>query len=111
MLLNPEEDQRAAVRRLSVRHVTRYQYDRPIQRSSHRVRLRPMQNGTQRLLDYRLALNPDVPAIEYEDVFGNRATRFEITQPYNELTITAESEVELSDIDPFAFAALPIRPS
>jgi transglutaminase-like putative cysteine protease len=44
-------------------------------------------------------------------VFGNQASRFEISQPYSTLSITAESLVELSNIDPFAFAMLPIRPS
>ena len=49
--------------------------------------------------------------VEYEDVFGNWATRFEVTQPYTELTIEAESLVEVMDVDPFAFAKLPIRPA
>jgi transglutaminase-like putative cysteine protease len=111
MLLVPDGEQAAAVRRLAVRHVTHYQYDRPIQRSSHRLHLRPLQNGTQRVLDYRLTTTPDVPAFEYEDVFGNRTTRFEVRQPYTKLTIAAESTVELYDADPFAFAKLPIRPS
>src|SRR5258707_268999 len=44
-------------------------------------------------------------------VFGNWAARSEINQPYTELTIHAESTVELLDVDPFAFATLPIRPS
>jgi transglutaminase-like putative cysteine protease len=111
MLLVSDGVDAVAVRRLAVRHTTRYWYDRPVQRSSHRLHLRPMQNGTQNVLDYRLTITPDVPAIEYEDVFGNRATRFEILKPYTELTIVAESTVELLDINPFAFASLPIRPS
>jgi transglutaminase-like putative cysteine protease len=111
MLLVSEEVNTTAVRRLAVRHTTRYQYDRPVQRSSHRLHLRPMQDGTQHVLDHRLTISPEVTAIEFEDVFGNRTTRFEITQPYSELTIVAESTVELLDINPFAFASLPIRPS
>ena len=39
------------------------------------------------------------------------ATSFEIETPYGELTIGAESEVEILDTDPFAFARVPIRPS
>jgi transglutaminase-like putative cysteine protease len=111
MLLVLESDLQVAVRRLAVRHVTHYRYDRTVQRSTHRVRLRPQQNGFQRLLDYRLTISPDVPAIEYEDVFGNRTTSFEITQPYTELSIAAESTVELLRVDPFAFTNLPVRPS
>jgi transglutaminase-like putative cysteine protease len=111
MLLVSDGGDTVAVRRLTVRHTTRYQYDRPVQRSSHRLHLRPMQDGTQNVLDYRLSISPDVPAIEYEDVFGNRTTRFEILKPYTELTVVARSTVELLDINPFAFASLPIRPS
>ncbi len=111
MLRNSEQNSQATSRRLSVKHITHYKYDRPIQRSSHHLHLRPHQNGTQRLLDYRLTISPDVPAVEYEDVFGNRATRFEITKPYTKLTLTAESTVELLDVDPVAFANLPIRPA
>jgi len=63
------------------------------------------------VLDHRLTLSPDVPVTEYEDVFGNYAAWFELNVPYTELTITAESEVEVADLDPFAFANTPIRPS
>ncbi len=107
----PENQPPAAVRRLFVRHVTHYQYNRPIQRSRHRLHLRPTQNGKQRLSNHQLTVAPEVPIIEYEDVFGNMTARFEIDKPYTELKITAESTVELLDVDPFAFAGLPIRPS
>jgi len=111
MLLVPDSSIRAAARCLRVRHATHYQYDRPIERSAHRLHLRPQQNGTQRVLDYNLTINPEVAAVEFEDVFGNRTTRFEVTQPYTELSIVAESTIELLDLDPFAFAKLPILPS
>jgi transglutaminase-like putative cysteine protease len=55
-------------------------------------------------------ITPRVPVVEYEDVFGNWAQRFEISEPYTDLVINAESEVELRDLDPFAFARLQIRP-
>jgi transglutaminase-like putative cysteine protease len=51
-----------------------------------------------------------VQVIEYEDVFGNWATRFEVAEPYTELTISAESTLEVLDVDPFGFARLPTRP-
>ena len=38
-------------------------------------------------------------------------SRFEISQPYTELTLTAESTIALSGADPFAFTRAPIRPS
>ena len=70
-----------------------------------------MQNGKQTVASYRMTLAPEVPLIEYEDVFGNMTARFELDKPYSELKITAESTVDLLDVDPFAFAGLPIHPS
>ena len=64
----------------------------------------------QRVQSYRLTVVPDVPIVEFEDVFGNWASRFEISQPYKELTIAAESTITLSGFDPFAFAHS-VRPS
>lgn len=101
----------AKVRRLAVRHTTKYTYDQPIERSSNRLHLRPIHDEKQHVLNYSLKVTPDVPVVEYEDVFGNWTGRFEVNQPYQELTIAMESEVELHDFDPFAFANLPIRPS
>jgi transglutaminase-like putative cysteine protease len=95
-------------RRLSVRHTTTYAYDKPVTHSKHKLHLRPIHGWRQNLLDYELTVSSPVTPIEYEDVFGNRATRFEINEPYTELTITAESTVEVEDYDPFEFAKLPL---
>ncbi len=101
----------APTRLLSVRHATHYLYETPIRRSVHRVHHRPVHDGHQYVRNYRLAVVPEVPVIEYEDVFGNQAAHFAIERPYTELLIVAESVVELVDVNPFAFASLPIRPS
>lgn len=98
-------------RQLWVTHKTLYTYDRPVDRSAHRLHLRPIQNGDQFLRSHRLTIEPEVKVIEYEDVFGNWTAQFEVERPYRELSIIAESVVEIVDADPFAFAALPIRPA
>lgn len=102
---------RAARRLLAVKHATHYRYDRPIQHSKHCVHLRPIDDVQQRVERYRLSVNPDVPITEFEDVFGNWASRFQIHRPYMELTVAAESTIALSRVDPFAPAYSPIRPS
>jgi transglutaminase-like putative cysteine protease len=98
-------------RTLRVRHVTRYQYNSPVARSTHRLHLRPITDWRQRVVSHALMTTPDAPLVEYEDVFGNWCTRFELNEPYMELTVTADSVVEVLDTDPFAFAKLPIRPA
>ena len=99
-----------STRRLRIRHTTRYTYDAPIQRSLHRLHLRPVDDWKQNLLSYDLDVSPRVQVIEFEDVFGNRTQRFEVNEPYTGLEITAHSLVEVVDTDPFAFARLPIKP-
>jgi len=98
-------------RRLRLRHGNFYSYDRPVERSAHRLHLCPANDWKQRVLDYKLTITPDVPVVEFEDPFGNWSSRFEITEAYTELSIVAESIVELSDVDPFAFTKLPSRPT
>ncbi|MDB5334113.1 MAG: hypothetical protein JWP03_5264 [Phycisphaerales bacterium] len=98
-------------RKLSVRHTTRYTYDQPVLRSAHRVHLRPVIDDRQSVLEHTLDISVPVETMNYEDVFGNATTRFQITEPYTELTLTAKSVVQIKDRDPFAFARVPIRPS
>lgn len=99
------------VRRFRIRHATTYRYDVPIERSFHRLHLRPAYDWKQRVLDYKLSIEPAGVGVEYEDAFGNFTSRFEADKPYTEMTIAAEATVELLDVDPFAFADLPIRPT
>ncbi|MGE0610052.1 MAG: transglutaminase N-terminal domain-containing protein [Pirellulales bacterium] len=106
----PAKSAPPAVRRLRVRHGNYYQYDQPISRSVHRLHLRPIHDRKQTLVSHGLQVTPDAALIEYEDVFGNWTTRFEMASPYSQLSIVAESTVDLLDVDPFAFLQLSARP-
>ena len=98
-------------RRLMVRHATHYSYDVPVQRSSHRLHLRPILDVRQRVLSHTLTITPPALTLESEDVFGNAMVTFDVTEPYTQMSIEAQSEVEIVDVDPFACARTPIRPS
>ncbi|WP_425617355.1 transglutaminase domain-containing protein [Anatilimnocola sp. NA78] len=98
-------------RRLKVQHRNVFQYDRSVKRSVHRMHLKPVTDVKQRLLSHQLFCQPASDVIAYEDVFGNATYRTEVKSPYTELSVIAESVVELVDDDPFAFANLPIRPA
>jgi transglutaminase-like putative cysteine protease len=99
------------LRRLFVRHVTRYSYDRPVTRSLHRLHLTPIDDRHQRVVTHSLSVDPQVAARHFDDAFGNATTTFELSEPYSELVVKAESLVELSDVDPFEFARTPGVPS
>jgi len=82
----------SSIRRLRVRHVTRYAYDRVIERSAHRLHLRPIDDWKQTVVAHQLKVSPRVQEVEYEDVFGNWTTRFELNKPFKQLTISAEEK-------------------
>jgi transglutaminase-like putative cysteine protease len=105
-----------ATRRVHVKHTTEYVYDRDIERSAHRLHLRPIHDRLQHEISHRLRIETDAgvestdDCVEYEDVFGNGTIVAEITRPYRRMSITAESVVELLDVDPFFFPAVRSRP-
>lgn len=99
----------SSVRRLKVRHATYYTYDAQIERSVHRLHLKPVEDDRQRVLDHRLTITPTANLIRFGDVFGNQSAKAEVRGPYTALTIESESTVEIKDTDPFAFASVPIR--
>ena len=80
---------------LLVSHQTIYQYETPVERSSHRILLRPVQDGLQRLESYELRLAPEGAVTEYEDVFGNQAVALELNAPYGELRVESRAVVRI----------------
>jgi transglutaminase-like putative cysteine protease len=96
-------------RRLRVRHATNYQYQTPVERSEHWLHLRPVHDWRQHVISSRISISPSVELVEYEDVFGNWASRCVVPGPYTELKIEVESIVDVVDVDPFAFSRKPIN--
>jgi transglutaminase-like putative cysteine protease/predicted glutamine amidotransferase len=101
-------ERRAATRRpaarFSIVHRTSYTYaGAPVERSTHLLRLFPMTDRLQRVLDCDLSVSVEGRWHDFDDVFGNRARRIVIETPYRELTVTARSRVEVLETDPLAF--------
>ena len=105
------------VRQLEVCHRTVYRYKRPVERSTHNLRLAPIHDHLQRVRHHDVTVTVDgtplsgVHEREYEDVFGNRAQRLLIERPYTELAIVSRSTVDLLDCDPLGFRPLRVRSS
>ncbi len=86
-------------RLLSVEHVTTYTYDRPVERSTHLLRLQPVHDRWQDLVDYQLEVSTPCVRRPYDDVFGNQVVRVDIEQPFDQLQIRARSMVRVrSDV-------------
>ena len=82
-------------RLLSVEHVTSYTYDKPVDRSTHLLRLQPVHDRWQDLLDYELSVSSPASQRLYHDVFGNQALRIEIGEPFEKLVFRARSLVRV----------------
>ncbi|MEM8903785.1 MAG: class II glutamine amidotransferase [Actinomycetota bacterium] len=88
-------------RTLEVHHGSTYRYAQPVDRSSHVLRLAPVIDDHQQLVDHQLTVSVNGERRPYEDVFGNRAEIVELAVPYSELSIVATSTVRVREPVPF----------
>jgi len=99
----------APVRTYDVRHRTVYRYAKPIERSSHVLRLTPRVDRLQELLDHSVTISVPGASTDFEDVFGNRVRRLHIESPWTEMVIEARSRVRVHDVQPLDFRSLKSR--
>ncbi|MEZ4402766.1 MAG: class II glutamine amidotransferase [Kofleriaceae bacterium] len=99
----------AQPRVFQVRHRTTYRYDKPIERSTHLLRVTPRHDRRQELLAYNLSVSVPGQAIDFDDVFDNRVRRLHLDTPWTEMVIEAVSTVRVSDVSPLDFRALKDR--
>ncbi len=84
-------------RLLRISHETSYEYATQVDHSIHMFRLKPIQDHSQQLLEYRLSLEPTGRQNDYEDVFGNSALRVVVDSPYTEFRIRMDALVQILD--------------
>ena len=94
---------------LQIFHETAYRYAQQVARSSHRLRLRPLVDAQQSLVDWKLDLSVDGERWEYEDVFGNHVTSLEVSTPFQELVIRSSSLVRVHVAAPEPLRTAPGR--
>jgi len=83
-----------------IKYKTAYHYEQAAYDSINETRLRPLECVHQRVLAFRLEVEPKAEIREFRDRFGNTAHTVEIRQPHSDLVITAESLVERTDVTP-----------
>jgi transglutaminase-like putative cysteine protease/predicted glutamine amidotransferase len=116
-LVNPAVQARAAmaqvgvapIRTYDLKHRTVYRYAKPIERSTHILRLTPRFDRLQEVLSHELTVSVPCQSNEFEDVFGNRVRRLHIDTPWTEMVIESTSRVRVSDVAPLDFRALKQR--
>jgi transglutaminase-like putative cysteine protease len=77
-------------------HATRYDYSEPVSVSHHIARLVPRTDARQTCVHHELKITPTPEVtIDHVDYFGNAMTFFAMQSAHNQLTVRAESIVEL----------------
>lgn len=98
------------LRTYRVHHESVYVYEEPIERSTHILRLRPVGDRLQELIEHELVVEPLARPNHYEDVFGNEVATFDLDQPYQTLRVVTTSLVRLR-LDPRRTLHSPVRRS
>lgn len=83
--------------KLSVHHATTYRYAAPVSRSTQYIRLTPVTNNRQRVLEWQL----DLPtrSIELLDAFGNLTNLMTLSRSHDSLAIVGTGTVEVPEFD------------
>ncbi len=79
----------------SVRHTTIFRYEPAVRESIMEVRLQPRSDGDQRCLNFTLKADPAASIMQYRDFAGNTVHHFDIAAAHSQVTVTAESSVEV----------------
>ena len=84
------------IRRYRVVHRSSYHYEAPADEAHNEVHLRPRNTTRQRVLGHSIDISPATGTrTELVDPFGNHVSTFDVRGPFEELSITATSDVEL----------------
>jgi transglutaminase-like putative cysteine protease len=79
----------------SVRHITKFRYEGAVRESVMEVRMQPRSDARQRCLTFSLDVTPGANILVYRDFFGNTVHHFDIPGRHSEITVSAQSIVEV----------------
>ena len=83
---------------LRVLHRTTFVYAGKAHDSFNETRLRPIDDTTQRCIDFKLRLTPGATPRDYSDFYGNTVHYFELIESHNKLIIEAISTVDTTPL-------------
>ena len=91
--------------RYRIVHRTRYRYSAPVARCRNEAHLRPRDTDRQECLASEVAVEPTPTSwSDRTDFYGNPLASFVVDGPFDELTVTATSSVEVGETDPLPVA-------
>lgn len=93
---------------LQIKHATTFHYEKAVYCEPLTIRLRPRDDGFQRLESYRLRVQPEPTGItHYKDLHGNDVTRCWFKGFTTGMTVTTDCVVETLLQNPFNFLLAP----
>ena len=98
--------------RITVRHRTSYSFDAPVYLEPHVIRLRPRADGSTRIVDFALEIDPE-PVVRADnlDPEGNVITRAWFEGQWSQLILRTRAVVDTLLDNPFRFlVSQPARP-
>lgn len=94
--------------RYEIKHVTQYAYSETVPLCQNEVRLTPRASARQQCLAARLIVQPEPIAVARRtDYFGNLVSSFTVLEGHRQLSVTAQSTVELTAPQAFDPASSP----
>lgn len=75
---------------ISISHVTRYRYDRPVEFGQHRLLVRPRDGHDLRVIEAHLSITPPAKLHWQFDVFGNSVAHAVFSEPSDILEIRSD---------------------
>jgi uncharacterized protein (DUF2126 family) len=93
---------------VSLHHVTRYAYDRPVSLGPQMIRLRPAPHAHTRTSNYSLNVTPAQHQVNWQhDPHGNWVARYTFPEKTTEFAVTVDLTAELAPVNPFDFFVEP----
>lgn len=85
--------------RLKISHTTSYQYDAPVHYGLQQVRLTPISDHNQTVLNWTATVSGGKEELRFQDQFNNTTLLIQAESGANELSITVAGEVETLNSD------------
>ena len=82
--------------KLDIRYRMHFRYSEPVRESQNEVRVRPRDDGTQRVLSSRLTNEPPTQVFTAFDYWGTAVDHVGVRTPHTSLELVAESSVDTS---------------
>lgn len=89
--------------RYLIEHEAALSFAVPVREHHCELRWTPRDDDSQRLLAYRVEVEPEVPVHSYVDYFANRVHHFDVVAPHQHVRIHLHAEVETLRQNPFDF--------